>query len=447
MNLSSPVWRSPAIVVGFPLAALIGAGLRTWWRSRLPTVVLVVLDTVRADRTSICGYGKPTTPILERLVAAGATVSCGAVAPCAWTLPSHAGFFTGLPVWEHGATLAGAEGKQVFSFSVHPLPDDVPTLAEQLGARGYATTLVSENSVVSRKTGLARGFQDVRVRYRCGKPAEEWLYPKLDQALDEVAHDPRPLFLAVNICQAHDPRTGAPEAIDWLDHHDPTSFRGKAARRFLAGEMSDTELNAWLATLSDAYDWSAWSADLALGRVLRRLDEEGRTEHSLRLVVTSDHGEMLGEHGRIDHMEYLWEPVARVPLLVLSDGEPVALPEQVSGPVVHDLVLDGRLPDPLPDAAAASAPSLGRPKPPWSDDVPPTSMAASWEGNSKRLVVDGRDLSVDLAADPGEVHPQPAPDDARQKLLRERYAIVQERAATAGSAETEDLLKELGYVE
>lgn len=430
------------------LAAGAWERLRPVVRDR-PTVLFVVLDTVRADRTSICGYDKPTTPVLERLVAQGATVSCGTIAPGAWTLPSHASFFTGLPVWEHGATLAagGGVGQALFSFSVHPLPPDVPTLAEAFRDQGYATALLSENSVVGKQTGLGRGYNVIRSRYRCGKPADGWLLPQLDRLLDRLERDPRPLFLTVNSCQAHDPRSGAPADIDWLEHHAPASFRKEQARAYLHGELSPEEEARWLAEVSDAYDWSVFLADQSLGEVLDRLHARGFLEPGLRLVVTSDHGEMLGEHRRIDHMEYLWEPVARVPLLVLDTAGPVALPEQLAGVAVHDLVLHGRLPDPLPEVAAASAPARGRPSQVWTPGWTPTAHAAHWQGADKRMVVDGVDLALDLAADPGEQAPAPAPADERQALLHDRYDAVQQRAGEAGAGQTEELLRELGYVE
>src|SRR5438093_3811689 len=70
---------------------------------RKPTIVFVVLDTVRADHTSLCGYGRPTTPTLQRLAKQGASYTCDAYAPGDWTLPTHASFFTGVDVVEHGA--------------------------------------------------------------------------------------------------------------------------------------------------------------------------------------------------------------------------------------------------------------------------------------------------------------------------------------------------------
>ena len=445
--MSAPRWPL-LLALGVTVAGAAAAWLNRAELAPEPTVVFVVLDTVRADRLSVCGYDKPTTPVLEQLVARGATITCDAYAPGAWTLPSHASFFTGLPVWEHGAVMAtGGEGQALFDHAVHPLSEDLPTLAERMAERGYATVLLSENSVVGPKTGLDRGYELVQSWYRCGQPSPGYLHPELDRLLGELAEDPRPLFLTVNICQAHAPRSGAPEGIEWLDHHAPARVGDRMARRFLHGEMTPEQQAAWLAELSDAYDWSVFLADQALGRVLQQLVASGRADGGIRLVVTSDHGEMLGEHGVVEHMEFLWEPTARIPLVMLSESEPVALPEQVSGLVVHDLVLNGLLPEPLPDITAVSAPVHSRRRPPWPDDRPPTPMAAHWSQSSKRMIIDGSDHQIDLVADPDELVLNPAATDASQARLRERYDVVQEQSSQAGDPGTHGLLQELGYVE
>jgi uncharacterized sulfatase len=413
-------------------------------------VVLAILDTVRADRTTICGHGRPTTPVLSGLVEAGATVSCDTYAPGSWTLPSHTSFFTNLPVWQHGTVLArgGGIGQALFSFSVHPLPDGVPTLAERFAERGYATVLLSENSVVGPRTGLDRGFEQVHSWYRCGRSAEGYLHPQLEVILKELEQDDRPLFLVVNICQAHEPRSGAPEGVSWLEHHEPVSFHDPEGRALLAGTMTPEARAVWTAKLDDAYDWSVFLADRALGRVMKRLSQAGHTGDGLRLIVTSDHGEMLGEHGHLDHMEYLWEEATRIPLLVYNSEGPIPLPEgPLSGMVVHDLTLDGQLPAPLPDVTAVSAPSHGRPKPPWPEGHPGMAMAAHWSGPEKRLIIDGTDHQVDLEDDPEEKLLQAAPDDRTQQSLRARYETVQDIAERPGDPESDALLRELGYIE
>ena len=111
-----------------------------------PNVLLIVLDTVRADHLSLYGYERPTTPNLERLAKRGIRFD-NARATAPWTLPSHASMFTGH--WPHEL---GAKW-------MTPLRGNLPTLAEYLGAHGYATAGFVANVVYcSQETGLARGF-------------------------------------------------------------------------------------------------------------------------------------------------------------------------------------------------------------------------------------------------------------------------------------------------
>jgi len=114
-----------------------------------PTIVLAVLDTVRADHTSLCGYARQTTPYLEQLAKRGAVHTCRAYSPGDWSLPSHASYYTGVSVARHGAHYARGEeddkAKRVRSLYVYPLRGDIPTLAEQMQERGYQTVLVSDN--------------------------------------------------------------------------------------------------------------------------------------------------------------------------------------------------------------------------------------------------------------------------------------------------------------
>ena len=110
---------------------------RTWWHRgspQAPTVLLVVLDTVRADHLSACGAPAGRTPVIDGLVARGAALACDGVAPGSWTLPSHASLFTGREVPAHGADYGGAG--EVRQLAITPLSPGVPTLAAALAAEG-----------------------------------------------------------------------------------------------------------------------------------------------------------------------------------------------------------------------------------------------------------------------------------------------------------------------
>jgi arylsulfatase A-like enzyme len=124
-----------------------------------PSVVFIVLNNVRADHLSLCGYERPTSPFLESL-AKETAFTCAAQAPGSWTLPSHASYFTGLQVLEHGAhsLKSGERVSSNTSTLARPLALEHSTLAEKMRDQGYQTLMVSANPVLGDATGLSRGF-------------------------------------------------------------------------------------------------------------------------------------------------------------------------------------------------------------------------------------------------------------------------------------------------
>ncbi len=128
-------WRSKSVGALLVLMLLAGAvfGARPLQRLRVKlaqksgeTIIFIVVDTLRADRTSLCGYALPTTPTLERLAANGASFTCDAHTPASWTLPSHASFFTGRDVSEHGAGSGGGPASLPWG-GVTPLGEEFET--------------------------------------------------------------------------------------------------------------------------------------------------------------------------------------------------------------------------------------------------------------------------------------------------------------------------------
>ncbi|MBT8206634.1 MAG: sulfatase-like hydrolase/transferase, partial [Acidimicrobiia bacterium] len=283
-----------------------------------PTVIFVVMDTLRADRTSLCGYEHPITPKLEELVERGATFACNSHSPSTWTLPSHATFFTGLGPEDHQAG-SGGNTKGMTWGSVTPLGPRLPTLAEEMAARGYQTLLLSGNPVVGERMGLTRGFDHAVVARSYPEMHDHRLADRLKLILQYLALDPdRPLFAFINIADPHAPWRGIPKGLGFLPARPPMMIDPGRAR-FESGEMGEEEAEAWLSHLSDVYDYSVLRADRSLTQVLEALEAEGWLDAEYRLVITSDHGEYLGEHRLVEHgRPYFYEPVTRVPLLYLS---------------------------------------------------------------------------------------------------------------------------------
>ena len=415
-----------------------------------PTVVFVVMDTVRADRTSLCGYGRPTTPTLERLVELGASYACRSHSPSTWTLPSHASFMTGRDLHEHHA---GGGGSQPLNWgSVTPLGARWPTLAEEMSGRGYQTLLLSGNPVVEERMGLTRGFDHVMSAEDFSEMHDCRLAAYLEHMLDDADLDLRqPLFAFVNIADPHSPWTEIPEGVGFVPPREGLVAEPDG-KRYERGKMNETEAAQWLAHLSDVYDFALWRADRSLALALDALRKRGWLDRGYRLVITSDHGEYLGEHQLIEHgRPHFYEPVTRVPLLYLSSENAVELPPDAPAIVAHALAGDGVLPDPLPPRRA----STFRSKSQASGPVPPCShsTAALWSGTSKLSANGGQVVRFDLAADPEEVRPVAADDDPAAGELIEYcraldHAYVSRDAPDAElTAQLQAQLRALGYLE
>ncbi len=380
-------------------ALVLGVGVLAWqkaWISPLrwikapaeprgDTVLFVVLDTVRADRSSLCGYERPTTPTLKALSAQGYAVSCRAYAPGSWTLPSHASYFTGQEVPEHGAHSLAAGGEalgQNTSEQVRPLGPGVETLAEHFAAQGYDTVSVSGNPVVSVASGLTRGFEEVRAPGRFGSWYGADFTRQLQHGLEAGSDADTPLFLFLNIADAHVPWAAVPEGLDWVPARPGLDWgEGTLWADFLGGRMAPEERRALLDHLGDVYDYGVHRADQTLGEALALLEDWNRLGPGSRVVITSDHGEYLGEDGLLDHGHYLGEPNNRVFLLSNQGGD---LAEPISALAAHGLVRDGVLAAPLPPVRAAAFPHAQRSA--WTEGKWfNVTSAAGWQADQKTL--------------------------------------------------------------
>ena len=299
----------PGLIPGLLLAA--GCAQETPAR---PTVVLVSLDTTRADHLSPYGYRRETTPFLSRL-AAGSRVFDVGVPTATWTLPSHASIFTGLDPAEHGCWVRLDDVPQTGTLPT--LSPDLPLLTTRLAEAGYHQIAAVGGAFTAARYGLLRDF-DAHL-----DPGEAWELPasELNRWLfGQIAHRPRdrPLFVFVNYFDAHapyDPPAGSypfPEdgrplpAVPPLEQLDPGGIGAELVRDAV-----------------DQYDRELLVQDRALEALVGALELEGLLEDCL-IVVVGDHGEMFGEQpGVFGHGCLPFDPVARVPLLVRRTGGPV----------------------------------------------------------------------------------------------------------------------------
>ncbi len=278
--------------------------------------VVVVLDTARAAAFSCYGNPRRVTPRVDALAAEGALFR-QAYAPCFWTLPSHGALLTGRYPSRAGST----------SESNH-LPEAALTLAERLAAEGWATGAFVRNAWLTRDRGFAQGFEvfDEGWRSDDGRGELDGERAAVDGALVWLGREAaagRRCFLFVNLNLAHMPYTPPEEiAADWL--RDPPPSERLARLRGLTGGWGHLagrlELDARdYGALRDLYEAEVHLADGLAGRVADGLAELGLAEDTL-LIITSDHGENVGEHGMIDHVYSMYETTLRVPLVLRLPG-------------------------------------------------------------------------------------------------------------------------------
>lgn len=275
-----------------------------------PSILLITVDTLRADHTTPYGYQRRTTPHIQRRLADRGAVLEHAYAPAPWTLPSMSALFAGrYPNELVGESLTG-----------FGIPPEVTPLAERLAAAGYATAAFNANPTMHEGNGFARGFAtfytpDVDVGwYRrnaadVGRRAIDWLRRHQDQRF----------FLWVHFLDPHDPYL-APQLVDgrsdfYPDYAGPV--RGDWPDGLYSGKIRQELEPADVRQLAALYDSEIRHTDGWVGKLLASLEPE--VDRETFIVLTSDHGEELYEHGGIKHGQTLYEEQIHVPMLVRWD--------------------------------------------------------------------------------------------------------------------------------
>jgi arylsulfatase A-like enzyme len=432
-----------------------------------PNVLLIVMDTVRCESLSLHGYNRDTSPNLVRLAQRGVRFE-QARTPAPWTLPAHASMFTGR--WPHELNVG----------EDRPLDSTHPTLAEFFVGRGYVTAgFIANTYFCNSWYGLGRGFDHYEDFYddettvtlaetfRCSALGRRLLSfagmvsggsrPRKDAArinhdflswVSEQEREHRPFFAFLNYFDAHTPYLPP----DGIDRHFGLRPEGPADLEILRlwNERPKQNVTQREATLvHDAYDDCIAYLDDQLGRLFDELERRGMLKNTL-VIVTSDHGEQLGEHGFFGHGKSLYAQEVRVPLLIIPPGgmsagmsvrDPVSLRDLAA--TVADVVNE-KTPPPFPGK------SLTRYWTPVSSDrQPPEELVLSeaslrmkvsrnsnrppaWRGPMQSLVAegkvyihnaDGREELYDLENDPSETHDLAASNDATPILERLRLLL------------------------
>ncbi len=411
-----------------------------------PPIVLITLDTLRADRVA-------EMPRLRAWAARGAWFT-EARSSSPWTLPALATLHTGLPAAVHGA------GRRVEGRKLHhrtPLTD-VPVLAELLQNRGYITGAVVSNPFAGARYGFARGFDRFFDRthrtltqrgLRRGMVLRGFVPAATDTAdgiteralsMFERTREGR-FFGWVHYLDAHAPYSEEPEGFDPYGDCDlPSCFDDwKAVRAGLF--RPSTAAQAHIRGLYDAD--VAW-LDAQLGRLLDGLERLGLMERAL-VVMVGDHGEELWDHGGGEHGQTFFDEVMRVPLLMWGPGVvPGQDPRPVGLVAVNRALLafgEGAGLGPLaPDAPVDPVPLVSRLFGP--------EASGCTDGHHKRIhEADGAELFFDLVADPAETSPLQELDPKIRESLRACSPSPLSAARDEGQADDLSVLQALGYLD
>jgi choline-sulfatase len=434
MRLPAPRTRRLA-VAALAAAAAAAVGVMAWgrWRApRTPNLLLVSLDTLRADRMGCYGYAPAQTPHLDALAARGLRfVQATTVVPL--TLPAHSSLFTGAFPVRHGVRDNGG----------FYLPDEQTTLAELLREKGYRTGAFVSAFVLDGRWGIGQGFDRYFDDFDLSKfnnaPGMDAIQrpgaETVDEALRWLGQEPaRPFFAWVHLYDAHAP------------YEPPEPYASR-----------------YPATASGAYDGEIASVDAQVGRLLGALEADGRLRDTL-VVVVGDHGELLGEHGEQTHGFFVYDAAMRIPLIVAGPSVParvvgeqvrivdvmptvldllgVAAPTAVQGASLLPLARGQRL-----DLLALAESWYPRYHYGWSE------LVAVQDGRYKLIRAPRREL-YDLREDPHETL-NLADREARRADAMERTldALLAQLGTAAAAhapsqldAETAEKLEALGYV-
>jgi choline-sulfatase len=395
-----------------------------------PNVLLVTIDTLRADHVGCYGRAQALTPTLDRLAARGVRFPT-AVAHVPLTGPSHASILTGLSPLGHGFRDNGG----------FALPAQVRTMAEDFGKAGYRTAAFVSGFPLNRRFGFDRGFETYDDHLPKGNDPRRALHVErfADATTDAVlrwlaapdpSRDRRPFFLWVHYYDPHAP------------YEPPQEF----APRFSA----------------EPYDGEVAFVDAQLARLLRKLEEKGEMARTL-LLATADHGESLGEHGEVSHGLFVYDATLKVPFIVAGPGIAAGrvAPTVARGIDVLPTLLDYAGLELPPEVEGRSLrPAMeGREMsdaPAYAETLYPLRELGwaplfAWRTSRHKMIEAPKPELYDLEKDPGETQNRAAGENARFAEMQQKLQAALSRPAPASAVaeldpETAERLRALGYV-
>ena len=275
-----------------------------------PNIILITLDTMRADHLGCYGYDRPTSPNIDEF-ASNATLYTRALSSAPWTLPTHASLFTGLNPFEHGShTYMKAR-----RLRMNPLDEEHLTLAEVFENEGYATgAFVTNTGFLTERWQLDQGFQT----YAVGRVRAPALNELAFEWLEE--HGAKSFFLFLNYMDTHRPYNAsqhAPFLKTAAVEDNGQAVQALYSRVMPAQEPVPEDL---VRKVKDQYDTAVWVLDQGIGALVDTLKARGLYDRTM-IVLTSDHGEFFGEHHLVEHSKDIYQEVIMIPLVIKNPGQ------------------------------------------------------------------------------------------------------------------------------
>ncbi|GAI17193.1 unnamed protein product, partial [marine sediment metagenome] len=269
-----------------------------------PNVVLVVMDTVRCDRLSCYGYFRLTTPNLDKLLEESRQYTRAYSTSC-WTIPAHASLFTGLYSMTHKATQENVV-----------LDENLITLAEILQDHNYSTVAITENPTLNKERNFDQGFDRFYETWKIKGGEKEADRDGVNPAIacfNEAVSNPRPFFIFVNLIEPHSPydSSGNMKETFLTDTSIPLTKNMFVSYYLGWKSFTPAELNH----LNELYDAELLYVDHLIGQMIKILKKSKLWDETI-FIVTSDHGENIGDHGHMDHIFSLHETLIKIPLII-----------------------------------------------------------------------------------------------------------------------------------
>ena len=454
--------KAPVLIAGAALVLVLFSIVALVFFSqpdRKPNLLILSIDTLRADHLGAYGYGVDTSPNLDAFARERGILFETVVAAAPSTTPSHASMFTSLLPAHHGALFSRRS----------PLSPDRTTMAEIFKAEGYRTACINDGGQMDAVWGLSQGFDEyitlpgVCPKAKLARNAKEAL-----RWLEDASVDERPWFLFLHTYETHHPYNAEARYYSEIGHEYsgdlPMTLDKDILKRINDGKLELKEADRH--HIIAAYDAEIRSMDAALADLLDRLERRGLMDETV-VIITSDHGEELGEHGMMGwHSHALWDEQLLVPLVIRLPGD-----ERAGARVVGQARGIDLLPTVLQLLSMASPPEIeGRslvsmidgtdtsPRPAVSqrDTVVDPLPASIRIGEKKLYRKEGAEnpLLFDTAADPREqrdLFEESAGDVEILEAALDRIVGERPLAKTPGTVEIEEAtakqLKALGYID